>query len=89
MLNQLKTQLTKREWLCETAYSLADIVWTAVLNRLEELKFDNLWIDSTRPALAGYFQRLKARPSFKAAIQSDNMPLPMLLAGLRKTFLGL
>lgn len=89
MLTQLETQLIETEWLCGTAYSLADVVWTAVLNRLEELKFNNLWTDSTRPALAAYFQRLKARPSFKAAIQSDEMPLPMLLAGLRKTFLGI
>jgi glutathione S-transferase len=88
MLTQLETQLIQTEWLCGTAYSLADVVWTAVLNRLEELKFGNLWADSTRPALAAYFQRLKARANFKAAIQSDEMPLPMLLAGLRKTFLG-
>lgn len=88
MLTQLETQLTQTEWLCGTAYSLADVVWTAVLNRLEELKFGDLWADSTRPALAAYFQRLKARPNFKAAIQSDEMPLPMLLAGLCRTFLG-
>jgi glutathione S-transferase len=41
-----------------------------------------------RPALSAYLDRLKARPSFKAAIQDDEMPLPMLLAGLRRTFLG-
>lgn len=89
MLTQLETQLIQTEWLCGTNYSLADVVWTAVLNRLEELKFGDLWANNTRPALAAYFQRLKARPNFKAAIQSDEMPLSMLLAGLRRTFLGI
>ncbi|XGV99823.1 MAG: glutathione S-transferase family protein [Leptolyngbya sp. BL-A-14] len=88
MLTQLEAQLVQTEWLCGTTYSLADVVWTAVLNRLEELKFGDRWVD-TYPALAAYFQRLKARPNFKAAIQSDEMPLPMLLAGLRRTFLGI
>ncbi len=89
MLTQLEAQLIQTEWLCGTAYSLADVVWTAVLNRLEELKFGALWADSARPALAAYFQRLKARPNFKVAIQNDEMPLPMLLAGLYRTFLGI
>ncbi|PSN16080.1 hypothetical protein C7293_04300 [filamentous cyanobacterium CCT1] len=88
MLTQLETQLVQTEWLCGTTYSLADVVWTAVLNRLEELKFDSLWAD-TRPRLNAYINRLKARPSFKAAIQADAMPLPMLLAGLRRTLLSL
>jgi glutathione S-transferase len=88
MLTQLEAQLTQTKWLCGTTYSLADVVWTAVLNRLEELKFNYLWTDNMRPALSAYLDRLKARPSFKAAIQDDEMPLPMLLAGLRRTFLG-
>ncbi|MEN9518826.1 MAG: hypothetical protein RLZZ381_1414, partial [Cyanobacteriota bacterium] len=36
-----------------------------------------------------YFNRIKARPSFKIAIQNDEMPLPMILSGLRKVFLGI
>ncbi|NJM88536.1 MAG: glutathione S-transferase family protein [Hydrococcus sp. RU_2_2] len=89
MLTQLETQLIQTEWLCGATYSLADVVWTAVLNRLKELKFGYLWADNTRPALSAYFHCLKARPSFKAAIQGDEMPLPMLLAGLRRTFLNI
>jgi glutathione S-transferase len=89
MLTRLEAQLTQTEWLCGVTYSLADVVWTAVLNRLEKLKFGYLWADNTRPALSAYLNRLKARPSFKAAIQGDEMPLPMLLTGLRRTFLGI
>jgi glutathione S-transferase len=85
----LEAQLTQTKWLCGATYSLADVVWTALLNGLEELKFGYLWADSTCPALNAYLNRLKARPSFKAAIEGDEMPLPMLLAGLRRTFLGI
>jgi glutathione S-transferase len=88
ILAQLEEQLSQTNWLCGTTYSLADAVWTAVLNRLDELKFD-LWADSTRPALKAYVNRLKARPSFRKAIQEDAMSLPMLLAGLRRIFLGI
>lgn len=89
ILTRLETQLTQTEWLCGATYSLADVMWTAVLSRLENLKFGYLWADNTRPALGAYLSRLKARPSFKAVIQSDEMPLPLLLAGLRRTFLGI
>jgi glutathione S-transferase len=70
-------------------YSLADVVWTAVLNRLAKLKFNNFWADNARPALSAYINRLEARPNFKAAIQGDATPLPLLLEGLRRTFLGI
>ncbi|NJL22561.1 MAG: glutathione S-transferase family protein [Leptolyngbyaceae cyanobacterium SM1_3_5] len=87
MLDQLEAQLSQTTWLCGNHYSLADTVWTAVLNRLD--KFNDLWADQTRPALNSYLNQLKSRPSFNAAIQSDRMPLPMLLSGLRRVFLGM
>jgi glutathione S-transferase len=89
ILAQLEEQLSQTDWLCDTTYSLADVVWTAVLNRLDELKFSYLWAENTRPALKAYFNRIKARPSFKIAIQNDEMPLPMILSGLRRVFLGI
>ncbi|KAM3106797.1 glutathione S-transferase family protein [Phormidesmis sp. 146-33] len=88
MLDQLEAQLSQTTWLCGNSYSLADTVWTAVLHRLDKLKFSYLWADHTRPALDSYLNRLKSRPSFNTAIQSDKMPLPMLVAGLRRVFLG-
>ncbi|WP_186538766.1 hypothetical protein [Dulcicalothrix desertica] len=53
------------------------------------LKFGYLWTDNTRSALSSYLKRLRARSSFRAAIHNDEMPLPMLLAGLRRTFLSI
>lgn len=89
MLDQLETQLSQTAWLCGDSYSLADTVWTAVLNRLDELKFGYLWVEQTRPALDSYLNQLRSRPSFNIAIRSDTMPLAMLVAGLRRVFLGI
>lgn len=86
LLTQLEAQLTQTEWLAGATYSLADGVWTAVLNRLEELEFGHLWAE--RPALSAYLNRLKVRPSFAAVIENDEMPLPMLVAGLGRTLWG-
>ncbi|MBW4687839.1 MAG: glutathione S-transferase family protein [Komarekiella atlantica HA4396-MV6] len=87
LLEQLEQQLSQTKWLCGETYSLADVVWTAVLNRLNELNFGYLWKDNSKSAIARYFQCLKERPSFQAAIQQDKMPLFMITAGLRRIFL--
>jgi len=86
---KLEAQLSQPDWLCGATYSLADAMWTAVLNRLDELKFGYLWADDTCPALRQYFSRLKARSSFKVAIQRDEISLPMLLSGLHRIFLDI
>lgn len=88
LLSRLEHQLRKTEWLCGETYSLADVVWTAVLNRLNELNFGYLWEDNSQSEITKYFQRLKDRPSFQVAIQQDKMPLFMIAAGLRRIFLG-
>jgi glutathione S-transferase len=89
ILDQVETQLLQTQWLCGSTYSLADTVWTAVLNRLDELKFGYFWQHDARPALDSYFNRLKARPSFRTAIRDDKMPLPMLWSGLGRILLGI
>ncbi len=88
MLDKLECQLKQTEWLGNTTYSLADVVWTATLHHLEQLKFADLWEKENRPAIADYFQSLKTRPNFKTAIENDVIPLPIILAGLRRIFLG-
>ncbi|KYC35304.1 hypothetical protein WA1_09140 [Scytonema hofmannii PCC 7110] len=91
ILDQLENELRKSDWLCGANYSLADLVWTAVLHYLEQVKLDTLWRNGRRPALAAYIARLKARPSFKEAIQDYLAPKvmePIVIAGLRRIFLG-
>ncbi len=87
-LDKLEFQLKQSEWLDGNNYSLADVVWTATLHHLEELDVANLWSQEERPAIAHYWQRLKTRPNFKTAMQDEVIPLPMVLAGLRRVFLG-
>lgn len=88
LLDQLEIALSQSDWLCGVHYSLADTVWTAVLNRMDELNFDYLWKDSMRPALEAYVNRLKSRPSFTVAVRADKTPLPMLIAGLWRIAIG-
>ena len=88
VLDKLECQFKQSEWLSNNNYSLADVVWTATLHHLEELDFANLWSQKKRPAIADYWQRLKTRPNFKTVMQDEMIPLPMILAGLRRIFLG-
>ena len=88
MLDRLEEQLNQTDWLCGATYTLADAVWTAVINRLDELKFNYLWKNNTRLKLESYFNRLKSRPSFAMAIENDKMPLSMLMTGLYKVVRG-
>lgn len=97
ILDKLESQLKQSEWLGNNNYSLADVVWTATLRYLEELDCANLCSQEKRPAIGfaarrspidKYYQRLKSRPNFKTAMQDEVMPLPMVLAGLRRIFLG-
>lgn len=87
-LDKLECQLKQSEWLSGNAYSLADVVWTGTLHHLEQLNFADLWSQEKRPAIDKYWQRLKNRPNFKTAMKDEVIPFPMVLAGLRRVFLG-
>ena len=52
-----------RSWVCVEAYTLADIVATALLARVHFIQEEALFT----PAVSAYWQRLQARPSFAAA----------------------
>jgi glutathione S-transferase len=91
ILDQLENEVSKSDWLCGSNYSLADLVWTAVLHYLEQVKLDTLWSNGRRSAIASYFEHLKARPSYKMAIKDFLTPKvmqPVVIAGLRRIFLG-
>ncbi len=88
LLDRLEEQLSESEWLCGSSYSFADTVWTPVLNSWEELNFIDLSKRAQRTAIATYFERLKNRPSFKVAIQSDEIPTRFIISGLGRILLG-
>ena len=58
--------LASHAWLAGDAYSIADAAFTPYVVRLEHLDVMGL-LDST-PRTADWYRRIKARPSFQAAI---------------------
>jgi len=56
-------------WLLGPDFSLADISWSVVLLRLEETGWLDFFVgQQDLPAIAPYYERLKVRPSWQAAI---------------------
>ena len=55
-------------------FTLADAAYASFIDRLEWLRFDDLWRD--RPKLAAWVERLKSRPSFKKAQSPNEFRLP-------------
>jgi len=76
-LEALNQQISESggEWLLGSEFTLADISWAAVLLRLEETGWLDLYLeDPALHPLADYFARLTARPSWAAAITSQTHP---------------
>jgi tetrachloro-p-hydroquinone reductive dehalogenase len=68
-LHELEAHLTDREFIAGDEYTVADVMWTVLLARIEMLEMTAMI--SERPQLLDYYQRMKARPSF---IQARIMP---------------
>ena len=66
MLGQFERALDENRWLAGPDYSLADLAYTSYMTRLELLQYSEMW--STRPRVADWFGRLKARPSYTEVI---------------------
>ncbi len=67
MIDMLEEVMRKSTWLAGDDYSLADVVWTVLLARLDMLGLAHMWEDGSHPFVAGYYKAVKARPSFKKA----------------------
>jgi glutathione S-transferase len=66
MLDDMEAALAERDWLAGDTLSLADFSYLPYCTRLEQLGLSRLI--EQRPAVAGWFSRLKARPSFDVAV---------------------
>ncbi|MBW4051218.1 MAG: glutathione S-transferase family protein [Proteobacteria bacterium] len=71
-LEQLRASLCRAQkalergpWLNGDAFSLADIVFTPIVVRLEDLDLHSLWADLSE--VEPWYQRIQARPSFSQA----------------------
>ncbi len=62
--DEIESTLAKNPWLVGGQYSLADTFWTVTVAQFILLKSNPL---EGRPALAEWYSRIKARPSFETA----------------------
>lgn len=63
-LQKMEDTLEQQPWLVGDAFSLADISLTPYVNRLDMLGMSQMWT-LARPRLTDWFERIKARPTFK------------------------
>jgi glutathione S-transferase len=80
-LDRLESALADgRPVLAAPGYGVADVVWTVFLGRIE---FAGMAAEIVRrPALAGYWQAMQARPSFAAADIWTRLDAGRMLAGI-------
>jgi glutathione S-transferase len=76
--DSLETQLqqTGGPWILGDTFSLADVSWLVIFERLRQA--DSLHVFSSsdkRPACAAYWARLIERPSYRQAILEQSHPL--------------
>jgi glutathione S-transferase len=65
-LGKMEETLAHRPWLAGTTFSLADIAVTPYVTRLDMLGMTQMW-ERRRPRVTEWFNRVKARPTFKPA----------------------
>lgn len=68
LLDRMEALLADRPWLAGEALSLADINIAPFMFRLSALGQDRFWSADKRPALAEWYARLAAKPSFQKAV---------------------
>ncbi|WP_338243610.1 glutathione S-transferase family protein [Aurantiacibacter hainanensis] len=66
-LDRMEAALEGSEWLVGDAFTLADAAMAPYLNRLSALAMEPLWEDGSRPQVARWFSKVRARRSFHPA----------------------
>jgi glutathione S-transferase len=77
-LDTLETQLDESggPWILGETFSLADVSWMVIFERLRQVDSEHLFVGcGLRPACTTYWERLKQRPSYAAAITGCSHPL--------------
>ena len=64
---RMEETLAHGPWLGGGLYSLADAAATPYANRMNDLGLFGIWAERY-PAVAGWFERIRARPSYQAGI---------------------
>lgn len=76
-LDALAAQLESHggPWIAGDRFTLADVSWVVILDRLAEADWDeHFWGGDRRPTVAAYWRRLQARPSFGSEIEAMRCP---------------
>lgn len=68
LLDRIEQAASRGPYLAGRNYSLADIGATPYVWRLEQLRLARMW--DQRPGVAAWYERMRERPSFEAAITS-------------------
>ena len=66
-IGEMEEALARSPYLAGDTYSLADAAATPYVNRAVMLAMECLWLEQ-RPHVADWFERVRQRPSFMAAI---------------------
>ncbi len=63
-------------WILAETFSLADVSWLVVFERLAQVDALHVFVSAEeRPACAAYWEALKKRPSYQAAILDQSHPI--------------
>jgi len=84
-LDALEKQLGESggPWILGEAFSLADVSWMVILERLRQVDNEHVFIGGgRRPACTAYWERLKKRPSYAEAILG--YPHPLIDHGIQR-----
>jgi hypothetical protein len=77
-LDALEAKLaeTGGPWILGEMFSLADVSWLAIFERLRQVDAEDVFLgDGKRPKTTAYWDRLTTRPSYAAAILGHSHPL--------------
>ncbi len=64
-LRKMEDALADNPWLAGDNFTFADIAMTPYVNRLDMMSLSGMWEPGRLPRVADWFQRIRARPSFK------------------------
>jgi glutathione S-transferase len=74
VLGRLEHQLSTRKWLAGQSYSLAECAYAPFIDRLDRLKFQDLWAD--KPNVQDWMKRVRARPAFARSAAPSQFVMP-------------
>lgn len=74
--DDLETQLQESggPWILGASFSLADVSWMVIFERLREADWEAVFLTESRPRTKKYWQALQARPSYGQAIVAFGHP---------------